>query len=36
MTDHRINFTTHNLNYTEGEFEEISDALIKADREAKE
>ncbi len=37
VTDHRINFTTHNLEaILEGEFEEISDALIKADREAKE
>jgi peptide chain release factor 1 len=31
VTDHRINFTTHQLEgVLEGEFDEISDALIKA------
>jgi len=31
ITDHRINFTTHQLeSVLEGEFDEISDALIKA------
>ncbi len=37
VTDHRINFTTHNLEgILEGEFEEVSNALIQADREARE
>ncbi len=34
VTDHRINFTTHSLEAVlEGEFDEISDALIKASKE---
>ena len=34
VTDHRINFTTHQLEgLLEGEFDEISDALIKAEQE---
>ncbi|MBN2830926.1 MAG: peptide chain release factor 1 [Candidatus Omnitrophica bacterium] len=34
LTDHRINFTTHALEVVlEGEFDEISDALIKAAKE---
>ncbi|MDD2680348.1 MAG: peptide chain release factor 1 [Candidatus Omnitrophica bacterium] len=34
VTDHRINFTTHRLEAVlEGEFDEISDALIKAEQE---
>ncbi len=37
ITDHRINFTTHSLEIVlEGEFDEISDALIKAASEARE
>lgn len=37
VTDHRINFTTHQLEgVLEGEFDEVSDALIKAEREAKQ
>lgn len=37
ITDHRINFTTHSLEAVlEGEFDEISDALIKAAAEAAE
>lgn len=37
ITDHRINFTTHGLEAVlEGEFDEISDALIKAASEARE
>ncbi|MFA5149905.1 MAG: peptide chain release factor 1 [Candidatus Omnitrophota bacterium] len=37
VTDHRINFTTHQLeSVLEGEFDEISDALIKAEREQKQ
>jgi len=35
VTDHRINFTTHALEAVlEGEFDEISDALIKAAKDA--
>lgn len=34
VTDHRINFTTHSLEAVlEGEFDEISEALIKASKE---
>ncbi|MDD2928008.1 MAG: peptide chain release factor 1 [Candidatus Omnitrophica bacterium] len=37
VTDHRINFTTHQLeSVLEGEFDEISAALIKAEREEKQ
>jgi peptide chain release factor 1 len=37
VTDHRINFTTHQLeSVLEGEFDEISDALIKAEREQRQ
>jgi peptide chain release factor 1 len=37
VTDHRINFTTHSLeSVLEGEFDGISDALIKAQKEAQE
>jgi len=37
VTDHRINFTTHQLeSILEGEFDEISDALIKAEKEARQ
>ena len=37
VTDHRINFTTHQLEAVlEGEFDEISDALIKAEKEARQ
>lgn len=37
ITDHRINFTTHSLEAVlEGEFDEVSDALIKAAAEARE
>jgi len=37
VTDHRINFTTHQLEAVlEGEFDEISDALLKAEKEARE
>jgi len=37
ITDHRIGFTTHNLEAVlEGDFDEISDALIKAAAEAKD
>ena len=37
ITDHRINFTTHQLeSVLEGEFDEISDALLKAEKEARE
>lgn len=37
ITDHRINFTTHGLEAVlEGEFDEVSDALIKAAAEARE
>ncbi len=37
VTDHRINFTTHNLEgILEGDLDEISDALIKAAREKKD
>jgi peptide chain release factor 1 len=37
VTDHRINFTTHQLeSVLEGEFDEISDALLKAEKEARE
>jgi len=36
ITDHRINFTTHNLEgVLEGDLDEISDALIKAAQEKK-
>jgi len=36
VTDHRINFTTHRLEAVlEGEFDEISDALMKAEQEEK-
>jgi len=36
VTDHRINFTTHNLEgILEGDLDEISDALIKAAQEKK-
>ena len=35
VTDHRINFTTHQLeSVLEGELDELSDALVKAAREA--
>lgn len=34
VTDHRIGFTTHKLNFVlDGDLEEITDALIQADRE---
>ncbi|MFY9402287.1 MAG: peptide chain release factor 1 [Candidatus Omnitrophota bacterium] len=37
VTDHRINFTTHALeSVLDGEFEEISEALIKASKEKEE
>jgi peptide chain release factor 1 len=37
VTDHRINFTSHQLEaILEGELDELSDALIKADREQQE
>jgi len=37
VTDHRINFTTHQLEgVLEGEFDEISDALIKAEKEQRQ
>jgi peptide chain release factor 1 len=37
ITDHRIGFTTHNLEAVlEGDFDEISDALIKAAAEVKD
>jgi peptide chain release factor 1 len=37
VTDHRINFTTHQLeSILEGEFDEVSDALLKAEKEARE
>jgi peptide chain release factor 1 len=36
VTDHRINFTTHNLEgILEGDLDEISDALIKAEQDKK-
>lgn len=37
VTDHRINFTTHQLeSVLEGEFDEISDALIRAEKEQRQ
>ncbi|MFA5096320.1 MAG: peptide chain release factor 1 [Candidatus Omnitrophota bacterium] len=37
VTDHRINFTTHRLEpVLEGEFDEISEALIKAEKEQRQ
>ncbi|MFH0855771.1 MAG: peptide chain release factor 1 [Candidatus Omnitrophota bacterium] len=37
VTDHRINFTTHQLeSVLEGDFDEISEALIKAEKEQKD
>jgi len=37
VTDHRINFTTHQLeSVLEGEFDELSDALIKAEKEERQ
>jgi len=37
VTDHRINFTTHRLeSILEGEFDEVSDALLEAEKEARE
>ncbi|MDO8662002.1 MAG: peptide chain release factor 1 [Candidatus Omnitrophota bacterium] len=37
VTDHRINFTTHQLEAVlEGDFDEISEALIKAEKEQKQ
>jgi peptide chain release factor 1 len=37
VTDHRINFTSHQLeNILEGDLDELSDALIKAAQEMKD